>query len=85
MLLSLHDLRPVHNIRLSERCNQKCIQIDLDTRRNMHVRWNRNHFYSSACDARANHFVCTSGRNATQANYATFTQAYIVNQPLLHV
>ena len=68
---------------MGERCDQKCIQIDLDTRCNVHVRWNRNQFYSSERDARPNHFVCTSGRNATQASYATLAQAYIVNRPLL--
>ena len=61
-------LSPVHNIRLGERCDRKCIQNDLDARRNVRVRWNRNYFYSSVRDARPDHFVCTSGRNATQAN-----------------
>ena len=75
-------LRPVHDIRLGERRDRKCIQNDLDARRNMRVRWNRNYFYSSVRDARPNHFVCTSGRNAMQANYATLAQAYIVNRPL---
>ena len=46
-----HALRPVHNIRMGERCDRKCIQIDLDARCNVHVRWNRNQFYSSVCDA----------------------------------
>ena len=69
-------LRPVHNIRMGERCDRKCIQIDLDARCNVHVRWNRNQFYSSVRDTRLNHFVCTSGCNATLA------QAYIVNRPL---
>ena len=45
----------------------------------MCVRWNRNYFYSSISDARPNHFVCISGRNATQASYATLPQVYIVN------
>ena len=46
------------------------------------VRWNRNQFYSSVRDACPNHFVCTSGPNATQANYATLARVYIVNRPL---
>ena len=75
-------LRPVRNIRLGERCDRKCIQNDLDTRCSVHVHWNRNQFYSSVRDTRPNHFVCTSGRNAMRASYATLAQAYIVNRPL---
>ena len=68
---------------MSEHCDRKCIQNDLDVRC---VRWNRNNFYSSIrahCDACLNHFVCTSGRNAMQANYTTLARAYIVNRPSL--
>ena len=59
-----------------------CIQNDLDTCRNVRVCWNRNYFYSSVHNAHPNHFVCTSGRNVTQASYTTLAQAYIVNRPL---
>ena len=76
-------LRPVHNIRLNERCDRKCIQNDLDACHNVCVHWLRNYFYSSVRDTRPNHFVCTSGRNTTQANYAMLAQAYIVNWPLV--
>ena len=65
-------LRPVHNIRLSERCNWKCIQNDLDARHNMRVCWNRNYFYSSI-RWRASKSFCMhfwSQRNTGKLRYA---------------
>ena len=75
-------LKAGSHIRLCEHCDWKCIQNDLDARCNVRVCWNRNDFYSSLCDARPYNFVCSSGRNATQANNATLARAYIVNWPL---
>ena len=50
----------------------------------VHTKWfGRASQRARVRDARPNHFVCTSSRNAMQANYATLTQAYIVNRPLL--
>ena len=49
---------------LASCCNRKCIQNDLDART---LRWNRTFFLFLRRDTRPNHFICTSGRNATQA------------------
>ena len=71
----------------ASRCDQKCIQNDLDV---CHVRWNRNNFYSSVrarYDARPNHFVCTSGRNAHSSVYCgpAFSPWYCVIRGLYQI